>query len=217
MAFDLKKLSFGQLLAIAGGVFVLLVVITGLILSSSRKPPQKVVTKRPAQFESAPNPNEIEMEKIRSELAALKAQVARNEQTTQAAFQTTATAVDQQNKNIGTLDSNLQVTASRVNSLERDRVGSRVKVVKPDDLPTRPQRAERIAAAERRASSTRPLQLSNSGDYKVLSTVGNRAWIRNGNEEISVREGEAIPLNGQLVVKRVAPNGQVSVDVESAR
>jgi hypothetical protein len=55
------------------------------------------------------------------------------------------------------------------------------------------------------------------GESKVLASVGNRAWIRNGNDEWSVSEGETIPLDGALVVKRVAPNGQVLVDVQAKR
>ncbi|WP_216361027.1 hypothetical protein, partial [Comamonas thiooxydans] len=68
----------------------------------------------------------------------------------------------------------------------------------------------------RRASKDKSMQLTG-GESKVLASVGNRAWIRNGNDEWSVSEGETIPLDGALVIKRVAPNGQVLVDVQAKR
>ena len=216
MALDLKKMSFGQLAALGGGLFVIVMIIAGFVISASSKPPQKVVSKRPAvQFEASAN--DLEMEQLRSEIKQLREKVESNAQASQAAFAQTAAAIDQQGKNIGTLDSNVQVTASRVTNLEKSRIGSRVNVVKPEDQAARPSRAERIAAAERKTSGAKPMTLSSTGDYKALATVGNRAWIRNGDEEYSVTAGESIPMNGQLVVKKVAPNGQVSVAVESAR
>ncbi len=215
MAVDLKKMSFGQLAALGGGLFVVVMIIAGFVISASSKPPPKVVSKRPVQFEASAN--DLEMEQLRSEIKQLRERVESNAQASQAAFAQTAAAIDQQGKNIGTLDSNIQVTASRVSNLERARIGSRVNVVKPEDQAARPSRAERIAAAERKSGGTKPLALSSDGDYKALATVGNRAWIRNGDEEYSVTAGESIPMTGQLVVKKVAPNGQVSVAVESAR
>ena len=215
MALDLKKMSFGQLVAIGGGLFVVVMIIAGFVISASSKPPPKVVSKRPVQFEASAN--DLEMEQLRSEIKQLRERVESNAQASQAAFAQTAAAIDQQGKNIGTLDGNIQVTASRVSNLERARIGSRVNVVKPEDQAARPSRAERIAAAERKSGGAKPLALSSDGDYKALATVGNRAWIRNGDEEYSVTAGESIPMTGQLVVKKVAPNGQVSVAVESAR
>ncbi len=216
MALDLKKMSFGQLAAIGGGLFVVVMIIAGFVISATSKPPQKVVSKRPpVQFEASAN--DIEMEQLRSELRQLRERVESNAQASQAAFAQTAAAIDQQGKNIGTLDSNIQVTASRVTNLEKARIGTRVNVVKPEDQSARPTRAERLAAAERKSGGAKPMTLSSDGDYKALATVGNRAWIRNGDEEYSVTAGEAIPMTGQLVVRKVAPNGQVSVAVESAR
>ncbi len=214
MALDLKKMSFGQLAAIGGGLFVVVMIIAGFVISATAKPPQKVVSKRPVQFEAPAN--DLEMEQLRSEIKQLRERVESNAQASQAAFAQTAAAIDQQGKNIGTLDNNVQVTASRVTNLEKARIGSRVNVVKPEDQAARPSRAERIAAAERKPSGAKPMTLSSDGDYKALATVGNRAWIRNGDEEYSVTAGESIPMTGQLVVKKVAPNGQVSVAVESA-
>ena len=215
MAVDLKKMSFGQLAALGGGLFVVVMIIAGFVISASSKPPPKVVSKRPVQFEASAN--DLEMEQLRSEIKQLRERVESNAQASQAAFAQTAAAIDQQGKNIGTLDSNIQVTASRVTNLEKARIGTRVNVVKPEDQSARPTRAERLAAAERKSGGAKPMTLSSDGDYKALATVGNRAWIRNGDEEYSVTAGEAIPMTGQLVVRKVAPNGQVSVAVESAR
>ena len=218
MAFDLRKMSFGQIAAIGGGIFVVVLAIAAVLISASSKPQQKVVTKRqPAQFEAPAN--DIEMQQLRAEIKQLRERVESNAQSSQAAFAQTAAAIDQQAKNIGTLDSNIQVTASRVTNLEKARIGTRVNVVKPEDQAARPSRAERLAAAERKSSGTKPMALSNDGDYKALAAVGNRAWVRSGDEEYSVTAGEAIPIptSGQLVVKKVAPNGQVSVAVETAR
>ena len=44
------------------------------------------------------------------------------------------------------------------------------------------------------------------GDTEILRKIS-----------LDVTAGEAIPMTGQLVVRKVAPNGQVSVAVESAR
>lgn len=218
MAFDLKKMSFGQLAALGGAAFVVVLIIAGFVISATSKPPQKVVSKRaPVQFEASAS--DVAMEQLRAEIKQLRERVESNAQSSQAAFAQTAAAIDQQAKNIGTLDSNIQVTANRVTNLEKARIGTRVNVVKPEDQAARPSRAERLAAAERKSSGTKPMTLSNDGDYKALATVGNRAWVRSGDEEYSVTAGEAIPIptSGQLVVKKVAPNGQVSVAVETAR
>ena len=125
-------------------------------------------------------------------------------------------AIDQQGKNIHTLDNNVQVTSSRLSNLEKARIGARVNVVKPEEQAHRPTRAERLAAADRKSGGTAPMQLGSTNNYQPLATVGGRAWIRNGDEEMSVKEGEAIPMQGQLVVRQIKPSGQVSVAVESA-
>lgn len=218
MAFDLKKMSFGQLAGLGVAAFVVVMIIAGFVISATSKPPQNVVSKRaPVQFDVSAS--DVEMEQLRAEIKRLRDRVETNAQSSQAAFAQTASAIDQQAKNIGVLDSNIQVTASRVTNLEKARIGARVSVVKPEDQAARPSRAERLAAAERKSSGTKPMALSNDGDYKALAAVGNRAWVRSGDEEYSVTAGEAIPIptSGQLVVKKVAPNGQVSVAVETAR
>lgn len=215
MAINLKKMSFGQLVGIAAAVFVVVMVIAGAVISASGKP-EKTVRSRPAQFDAPVNGASVELEQLRLEVKALREKVDANAQSAQAAFSQTASAVDQQNKNLATLDNNIQVTASRVGNLEKARIGTRINVVKPEEQDARPTRSERLAAAERRASRDKSMQLTG-GESKVLASVGNRAWIRNGNDEWSVSEGETIPLDGALVVKRVAPNGQVLVDVQAKR
>lgn len=221
MALNLKKMSFGQLTGLAVVVFVAVMAIAFVLISATNKPPQKVVNKRPAQFDAAPTASAVEIEQLRLELKALREKVDANSQTTQAAFSQMATAVDSQNKNLTTLDGNMQVTATRVSNLEKARIGTRINVVKPEEEPSRATRSERLAAAERAAerrsgNTGRTMQLAG-GESKVLASVGNRAWIRNGNDEWSVREGEAIPLEGPLVIRRVLPNGQVAVDVQAKR
>ena len=95
MALDLKKMSFGQLAAIGGGLFVVVMIIAGFVISATSKPPQKVVSKRPpVQFEASAN--DIEMEQLRSELRQLRERVESNAQASQAAFAQTAAAIDQQ-------------------------------------------------------------------------------------------------------------------------
>lgn len=215
MALDFKKMSFGQLAGIGAGLFVVVMVIAGFVISSTSKPPQKVATKRPVQFE-APAADSVEIGQLRNELQQLKARVDANAQAAQEAFAKTAAAVDQQNANLSTMGSNFQQAENRIGQLEKQRMGTRVQIIKPEDQHARPRRSERIAAAPANVHAARPMQLSGQGDYRVQAAVGNRAWIRNGDEEISVREGEVIPLQGQLVVKRVTSGGQVSVDVENA-
>lgn len=212
MAVDLKKMSFGQLLAIGAGVFVVLMILAGFVISSMKKPPAKVVTSRPAStFESSAV--DVAIEQIRGDIKKLNDRLTANETATQTAFTTTASGIDQQSANVATLDHNIKSVASRVGNLERSRIGTRVVVVKPEEQVTRPTRRERIAATGERQQ----LGLTSTSGYAVQATVGNRAWVRSGNEEISVREGETIPLSGPLVVKRVSPGGAVSVGIESPR
>lgn len=220
MAFNLKKLTFGQLAGLAVGTFVVMMIVAGAIISASGRPEPKIANKRPAQFDAPVNASSVELEQLRLEVKALRERVDANAQTAQAAFSQTAAAVDLQNKNLNTLDSNMQVTATRVSNLEKARIGTRINVVKPEEEESRPLRSERLAAAERRTERSTPATKSmnfSGGESKVLASVGNRAWIRNGNDEWSLREGETIPLEGALVIKRVAPNGQVSVDVQAKR
>lgn len=216
MALDFKKMSFGQLVGLGAGLFVLVMVVAGFIISSTSKPPQKVAMKRPAQFDAPPAASNVEMEQLRNELQQLKARVDANAQASQDAFAKTAAAVDQHSANVSAMGGHLQQVDNRIGLLEKQRTGTRVQIVKPEDQQARPKRSERLAAAPANVHEARPMRLSGEGDYKVQAAVGNRAWIRNGDEEISVREGEVIPLQGQLVVKRVTPGGQVSVNVESA-
>ena len=113
MALDLKKMSFGQLAAIGGGLFVVVMIIAGFVISATSKPPPKVVTKRPAaQFEASSK--DLDIEQLRAELNQLRERVEANAQASQAAFAQTAAAIDQQSKNISTLDGNMQLTGSRL-------------------------------------------------------------------------------------------------------
>lgn len=209
---DFKKMGLGQLIGIAAGIFVLMMVIAGLVISANSKPANKVVQKRaPVQFES--QANDIAIEQLRAEIKELRELIDAHARASQSAFSQTAQAIEQQGRNIGILDSNFQITANRVTSLEKSKIGTRVNVIKPDDLPARPTRAERLAAERK---DTRALTLAG-GDVKPMAVVGHRAWIRNGNEEFSVAAGDPIPVSGQLRVRQVSPNGQVSVSVENER
>lgn len=212
MAVNFKKLTFTQLLAIAGGVLLTVMILTGFILSMNKKPPAKVVTQRPTtNFQTSAA--DVAMDQLRQELKVLQDKVATNERVMQDGFSRAATAIDQQNVNIGTLDTNNKVTANRVTNLERQRIGMRVQVVKPEDQLVRPSRSERISAAQRRDA----VNLSSTRGYAVQAAVGNRAWVRTGGEEFSVREGEPLPVTGPLVVKSITPSGTVSVGVDTPK
>lgn len=212
MAVNFKKLTFGQLLGIAFGVLLLVMILTGFVLSMTKKPPAKVVTQRPtANFQSSAA--DVAVEQLQREIKLLQDRVAANERVMQDGFTRTTTAIDQQNVNIGTLDSNNKVTANRVANLERQRIGTRVQIIKPEDQMGRPTRAERGSAAQRRDT----VNLSNTRGYAVQAAVGNRAWVRSGSEEFSVQEGEALPVTGPLVVKRITPNGTVAVGVDASK
>jgi len=234
-SFDFKKMSFGQLIGIGGGVFIAMLVIAAIIISAmgSKKPPP--VTKQPVQF-AAPA-NELEMEQIHAQLKQLEDRLDANAQATKTAFTETARAIDQQNANIGTLNNNINATADRVTKLEQLRINTHVNVIKPADAEDRPTRAERLATPPKAQAATAPASeagnassgrarqqpakthaFSSNSDYKVVGTVGRRVWIREGDREFSVTEGEQLPVRKeQLIVQRVAPNGQVSVSVESRR
>lgn len=212
---NLKKLTFNQLLMIGGGFFVAVMVIAAIVIQSSSKPAPRVATKKPVTFE-APT-NNIELEQIRQELDVLKKLIASNAETSKSAFSQTAAAIDRQSQNIETLEQGVTLTASRVQNLERARIGAQVQIIKPESQsrPTRSERLEKERKASVTASGTQ--RLSTEGDYKVLAAVGDRAWISNGNEEYSLRVGESIPISGQLVVQEIRPDGQISVNVEARK
>ena len=85
---DFKKMGLGQLIGIAAGIFVLMMVIAGLVISANSKPANKVVQKRaPVQFES--QANDIAIEQLRAEIKELRELIDAHARASQSAFSQT--------------------------------------------------------------------------------------------------------------------------------
>lgn len=216
MALDFKKMSTTQLMVMGLGTVVAFMILAALVISIAKRPsgPPK---QRSTLVDAGPTAADIAVEQLRGELKQLEERIGVSEKATQAAFSQTAAAIDQQNANIQIMDKNQSTTNARVSTLERARLGMRAVAVRPEDQPNRPTRQQRMSAGVGSGASQQgqQIKLASTPAYQVQATVGDRAWVRAGSEEYSVRPGERLPVTGPLVVTGVEPSGRVSVGVES--
>lgn len=217
MAFNVKKMSTGQLMMLGLGSIVAFMILAALVISVMRAP--KPAPPKRASIDTGPTAADIAIEQLNQRIKDLEERVATNRTATADAFKQTAEAIDTQNQNIQLMDKNNTVTNQRVKALEQARMGMRAVAERQGEAANRPTRRERLAAGSGATSTTQAaaaqqIRLASTPNYQVQATVGDRAWVRTGNEEYSVRPGERLPVTGPLVVTNVSPGGRVSVGIE---
>ncbi len=192
----MKNMSFGKLMAIFGGSLVVVIILAVVIIkaTSGPKPGSTVVTQR-HQTEFQPQQPVILADQLRREQeasAAAREMSAQQAQAMQQALQQQNQAVMQRLDGIAI---GLNALDQRVAAIENSRRPTGVQVIKPERKP----RTSPVKQLEKGAT---PLP-ANSG-YKVLATVGKRAWIAAGEHEDSVSGGETLPpVKKPLVVRAV--------------
>lgn len=193
---SMKDMPFGKLMAIFGGSFVVIIILTVAIIkaTSGQKPNSTVVTQR-YQTQYQPQQPDILAEQLRHEQessAAAREMFAQQVQAMQQAMQQQNQAVMQRLDGFAV---GLNALDKRVAAIENSRRHTSVQVIKPEREP----RTSQVKQLENGAA---PLQ-ANSG-YKVQATVGKRAWIAAGEHEDSVSVGEILPpVKVPLVVRAV--------------
>lgn len=200
------KMSFEKLLAIFGGSFVVIIILTVIIMSlaSGSKPNAKVVSQRHEQpFEPRPQ-EDIFAEQLRREKDASIRELA--EQQSDAMKQVRAMQENQQRQNeammqrIEGMSSAMNAVEGRISTIEINRLAAKsVQIIKPERKTRSPQQE----------SDAAPLQINP--EHKLLSIVGKRAWIDTGEGEYSIAAGENPPLPSDVTITHAADNAPTAI------
>lgn len=194
-----KGMSFGMMLGLFAGFFVLIVVIA-VIWMLSTQPKKEQVTSRKVELRPAQQQQQSPNALLEMELAKAQreAELASNEKkAVEAQIQDIRQEYTRTND---ILIQELKRGNERMAAMEQrlyllSRPQRKVEVVKPPRKPREPTQAQKLAAAGK--------PLPEAAGYKVQAAVGDRAWVRTGNNEESVRPGDRILEASKQPLKEV--------------
>lgn len=202
----MKNWTFGKLLGVFGGCFLVVIVIAIVVIKATSGPTngRTVTTRTPVQQQSQPQVDVLALELQKSQDAA-KTALAAQQNSEQ---QLVVVRQEMQRNNAILMAQFQQVNATmldlknRMDFMEASR--GRVEIIKP------PRKAPNAVAND----STQKIakRLPESSGYKVQATVGNRAWIKSGASEDSVVPGDKLPpVQKELRVKAVDNNSGIVI------
>lgn len=180
-----KGMSFGTLLGLFAGGFVLVVVIAVLVMKTiaAQKQGSRTVTQRTPQQISSPV--EPQQDVVGEHLLTLQAARAAEE----------AAATQRQAIEIATQETQRMIMP-RLNAMDEklDSLGDRVSVIEAStrggvQVIKAPPR-ERTPERNRTRS---PSRSAGQGGYAVVAVVGDRRWVTAGDSTYSVTEDETLP------------------------
>lgn len=181
----MKNMSFGKLMAIFGGILVVVVIaaIAIIKITNSQKQGASVVTQRHQLQEQKPD---VLGERLK---AQQDLQAAQATSAAQAASQTQAVqqAIQQGNavviQRLDGFSTDVAALDQRITALEGKRTAT--------ELVVKPKHKARTSAVKLLAKGATPIPAS--AGYTVQSTVGNRAWIETDDKTESIAVGETLP------------------------
>lgn len=202
----MKNWTFGKLLGVFGGSFVVVIIIAIIVIKSTSGPThgRTVTTRTPAQQQPQPQVDVLSLELQKSQdaaKAALAAQKSSEQQlvVVRQEMQRNNAILAAQFQQVNTTMLDLK---NRMDFMEASR--GRVEIIKP------PRKTSSVAAND--SSPKIAKRLPESSGYKVQATVGNRAWIKSGASEDSVAPGDKLPpVQKELRVKAVDNNSGIVI------
>lgn len=195
-----KNLTFGKLMAIFGGVLLLALIGTVVMVKMNNSQPP-VVQRRPPVVDNFEQERRAQEEAAAAEAASKSADTQSAISNSLASIQSQiATQASLSNQRLDNLGVETQALAARVEDLE---------MTKTKTVATKPKRPSADSAAKRLVRNALPL--SSSSGYDVRATVGNRAWIQAGDKEVSVSVGDTLPPTPALRVIAVENNSGVVI------
>lgn len=184
----MKGWSFGKLMAVFGGAFFAIIIITVVVLKASSSPTGKRV--------STPNPA-LQQPQQQSQIDVMSLQLAASQKQAQEALQAQTNSQQQlavvreemRRNNQIMMTQFSQITAKQDEMKRRmdlmDAGRATVQIIKP------PRKDPAKSPSQIAAANAKPIP--ESSGYKVQATVGNRAWIKAGDREESLKPGEKLP------------------------
>lgn len=188
----MKNWSFGKLLAVFCGSFLVIIVIAIVIMKMSASPTGKKVAYSNSSQQKPQQTSEMDVISLQlnaSQKQAREALLA--QENSQSQLVIVRQEMQRNNKimldQLAQMASKMNEITQRMDLIETSR--GRVDIVKP------PRRAPQASAAATMAKNG--THLPESSGYKVQATVGDRAWIRSGNKEFSVKPGDKMPATAK--------------------
>lgn len=194
----MKNWSFGKLIGVFAGCFLLIIIIAVVIMKASSSPVKRVPTPS-TQFQQPEQKTQVDVLALQLEASQKDAKKALDAQAQ--SQQQVMIVRDEMRRNnqlminqFAQMNAQLNDMKQRVDSMDARR--NTVEIIKPPRKVTTPS-ANEIMAQNSKA-------VPESSGYKVQATVGNRAWIKSGDREESVKPGEKLPpIQRDLRIKAI--------------
>ncbi|KPY55603.1 hypothetical protein [Pseudomonas amygdali] len=194
----MKNWSFGKLIGVFAGCFLLIIIIAVVIMKASSSPVKRVPTPS-TQFQQPEQKTQVDVLALQLEASQKDAKKALDAQVQ--SQQQVMIVRDEMRRNnqlminqFAQMNAQLNDMKQRVDSMDARR--NTVEIIKP------PRKVATPSANEIMAHNSKAVP--ESSGYKVQATVGNRAWIKSGDREESVKPGEKLPpIQRDLRIKAI--------------
>lgn len=183
----MKNWSFGKLIGVFAGSFLAIIIIAVIIMKATSSPVKRVPTPS-TQFRQPQQKTQIDVLALQLESSqndakkALDAQVQSQQQV--------MIVRDEMRRNnqlminqFAQMNAQLSEMKQRMDAMDANR--NTVQIIKP------PRKAPAPSANQTMVQNSKAVP--ESSGYKVQATVGNRAWIKSGDREDSVKPGDKLP------------------------
>lgn len=183
----MKNWSFGKLIGVFAGSFLAIIIIAVIIMKATSSPVKRVPTPS-TQFQQPQQKTQIDVLALQLESSqndakkALDAQVQSQQQV--------MIVRDEMRRNnqlminqFAQMNAQLSEMKQRMDAMDANR--NTVQIIKP------PRKAPAPSANQTMVQNSKAVP--ESSGYKVQATVGNRAWIKSGDREDSVKPGDKLP------------------------
>jgi len=183
----MKNWSFGKLIAAFAGAFVVVIAVAVIAIKATSSAPAR---KSAVPVQSQAMPQQPRMDVLSIELEKSKEDTRKALEGQQNAQQQLQIVRQESQRNTQILLSRLKQLENTVNILEQrlnyfEASRQRVEIVKP------PRKNPALSEAQHLAETGKQIPVSSG--YKVQAVVGHRAWIKNGEQEESVKPGDKLP------------------------
>jgi len=183
----MKNWSFGKLIGVFAGSFLAIIIIAVVIMKASSSPVKRVPTPS-TQFQQPEQKTQVDVLALQLETSQKDAKKALDAQVQ--SQQQVMIVRDEMRRNnqlminqFAQMNAQLGEMKQRIDAMDASR--NTVQIIKP------PRKAPAPSANEAMVQNSKAVP--ESSGYKVQATVGNRAWIKSGDREDSVKPGDKLP------------------------
>lgn len=183
----MKNWSFGKLIGVFAGCFLAIIIIAVVIMKASSSPVKRVPTPS-TQFQQPEQKTQVDVLALQLETSQKDAKKALDAQVQ--SQQQVMIVRDEMRRNnqlminqFAQMNAQLGEMKQRIDAMDASR--NTVQIIKP------PRKVPAPSATETMVQNSKAVP--ESSGYKVQATVGNRAWIKSGDREDSVKPGDKLP------------------------